>query len=91
MMEEIRRKTSNYSNKDKRFINWLRFQVGVEINTISDGNKYAKYNNFTVTNEASNYTLFVGFYSGDVSDRLTYHNSMAFYTKDKDNDESGRN
>ena len=61
-------------------------QLRVEINTISNGNKYAKYNDFTVTNEASNYTLFVGFYSGDAGDKLTPHNSMTFSTKDRDND-----
>ena len=66
-------------------------QLRVEINTTSSGNKYAKYDNFTVTNEASNYTLFVGFYSGDANDHLTYHNSMAFTTKDRDNDKSGGN
>ena len=49
-------------------------QLRVEIKT-SDGNNvnYAKYSNFTVTNEASNYTLFVGFYSGTAGDQLTYH------------------
>ena len=46
-------------------------QLRVEINTTSAGNKYARYDNFTVTNEASNYTLFVGFYSGDANDQLT--------------------
>ncbi|KAL9972078.1 hypothetical protein ACROYT_G018318 [Oculina patagonica] len=62
-------------------------QLRVEINTTSKGNKYAKYSNFTVTNEASNYTLFVGFYSGDAYDQLTNtHNGMAFPTKDQDND-----
>ena len=61
-------------------------QLRVEINTTSSGYKYAKYSNFTVTNEASNYTLFVGFYSGTATDRLTPHNSMAFTTKDRDND-----
>ena len=61
-------------------------QLRVEINTTSNGYRYAKYSNFTVTNEASNYTLFVGFYSGTATDKLTYHNSMAFTTKDRDND-----
>ena len=61
-------------------------QLRVEINTTSSGYKYAKYSNFTVTNEASNYTLFIGFYSGTAIDRLAYHNSMAFTTKDRDND-----
>ena len=64
-------------------------QLRVEIKTKSDGNKYDKYSNFTVTNEASNYTLFVGFNSGTANDRLAYHNGMAFTTKDRDNDEDG--
>ena len=58
----------------------------MEINTTSSGNKYAKYSNFTITNEATNYTLFVDFYSGSANDRLHYHNGMAFTTKDRDND-----
>ena len=62
-------------------------QLRVEIKTKSDVDKYAKYSTFTVANEASNYTLFVGFYSGTANDRLTYHNGMAFSTKDRDNDE----
>ena len=62
-------------------------QLRVEIKTKNDGDKYAKYSTFTVTNEASNYTLFVGFYSGTATDRLTYHNDMAFTTKERDNDE----
>ena len=67
-------------------------QLRVEIKT-SDGNNvnYAKYSNFTVTNEASNYTLFVGFYPGTAGDQLTYHNGMAFTTKNRDNDEDSGN
>ena len=61
-------------------------QLRVEINTTSDGNKYAKYSNFTITNEATNYTLFVDFYSGSANDQLNYYNGMAFTTKDRDND-----
>ena len=66
-------------------------QLRVEINTTSAGNRYAKYSNFTVTNEATNYTLFVGFYSGNATDKLSYHNGMAFSTQDRDNDKSGGN
>ena len=66
-------------------------QLRVEIKTKNDGDKYAKYSNFTVTNEASNYTLFVGFYSGTATDKLAYHNDMAFTTKDRDNDENSGN
>ena len=67
-------------------------QLRVEINTTSNENKYAKYSNFTITNEATNYTLFVGFYSGTAKDRLTKdHHGMAFTTKDRDNDKYGNN
>jgi len=66
-------------------------QLRVEINTTSSGNKYAKYSNFSVTNEATNYTLFVGFYSGDAYDRLTAHNGFAFTSKDRDNDKNSGN
>jgi len=59
----------------------------VEINTTS-GNRYAKYSNFTVSNEATNYTLFVDFYYGSATDQLHYHKGMAFSTKDRDNDKT---
>ena len=55
------------------------------------GKRYAKYSNFTVTNEATNYTLFVGFYSGNAYDRLSGHNGMAFSTQDRDNDKDSGN
>ena len=63
----------------------------MEINTTSDGNKYAKYSNFSITNEATNYTLFVGFYSGSATDKLKYFNGMSFSTMDRDNDKNGGN
>ena len=66
-------------------------QLRVEINTTSNGNKYAKYSNFSITNEATNYTLFVGFYSGDATDELKAHNGFAFSTKDRDNDKNSGN
>ena len=66
-------------------------QLRVEINTTSSGVRYAKYSNFTVTNEATNYTLFVDFYSGNAKNYLTYYNGMAFSTKDRDNDKSSGN
>ena len=63
----------------------------MEINTTSNGNKYAKYSNFTITNEATKYTLFVNFYSGDAKDKLAAHNGFAFTTKDRDNDKNSGN
>ena len=66
-------------------------QLRVEIKTKNDGDKYAKYSTFTVTNEVSKYTLFVGSYSGTAKDKLAYHNGMAFTTKDRDNDKNRDN
>ena len=48
-------------------------QLRVEINTTSAGYRYTNYSNFTVTNKVSNYTLFIGFYSGTATDQVTYH------------------
>ena len=47
---------------------------------------YAKYDRFSVGDEQSSYKLTVGSYSGTAGDSLAYHNSMAFTTKDRDND-----
>ena len=66
-------------------------QLRVDIKTRNNGIKYAKYSNFTVTNQATNYTLFVGFYSGTAKDRLAYHNGMSFSTTDRDNDKTSSN
>ena len=63
----------------------------MEIKTRNNEIKYAKYSNFTVTNQATNYTLFVGFYSGTAKDRLAYHNGMSFSTTDRDNDKTSSN
>jgi len=57
-----------------------------------DGTKlYAKYGNFSISAESDNYRLSVGSYSGNAGDALTYHNNMAFTTKDRDNDIYGNN
>ena len=47
---------------------------------------YAKYGRFKVGDEQMQYRLEVGSYSGTAGDALTYHNNMAFTTKDRDND-----
>lgn len=53
-----------------------------------DRNKvYAEYESFSVGNESDEYRIKFGSYSGTAGDSLTYHNNMAFSTKDRDNDE----
>ena len=52
---------------------------------------YAKYGRFSIGDEQALYRLDVGSYSGTAGDALTYHNNMAFSTKDRDNDRSANN
>ena len=52
---------------------------------------YAKYGKFNIGDEQLKYRLEVGSYSGTAGDSLTYHNNMAFSTKDRDNDRHGGN
>ena len=47
---------------------------------------YAKYGKFNIGDEQAKYRLKVGSYSGTATDSLTYHNNIAFSTKDRDND-----
>ncbi|KAL9967661.1 hypothetical protein ACROYT_G025941 [Oculina patagonica] len=52
---------------------------------------YAKYGKFNIGNEQAQYRLEVGSYSGTAGDMLAYHNTMAFTTKDRDNDRDNGN
>ena len=52
---------------------------------------YAKYGKFNIGDGQAQYRLEVGSYSGTAGDSLAYHNSMAFTTKDRDNDIWNRN
>ena len=58
----------------------------VELEDWSGGKAYAKYGKFNIGDEQAQYQLEVGSYSGTAGDSLTYHNNMAFSTKDRDND-----
>ena len=100
ILQGLRRVQERVWWRHRGFLAWKRkddqlteipSQLRVEINATSARNRYAKYSNFTVTNEATNYTLFVGFYSGNAKDRLSSHNGMAFSTQDRDNDKYGGN
>lgn len=54
---------------------------------------HASYSSFKIGRESANYKLEVHGYSGDAGDALTKsHNTMAFTTKDRDNDKQyGKN
>ena len=72
----------------------LSFEAGIESELRVDiedfdGNKgYAKYSEFFVGNASTKYELTVGGYSGNIGDKLSYHNGMKFTTFDNDNDKS---
>ena len=61
-------------------------ELRVEIEDWSGGRAYAKYGSFRVGDEQSLYRLSVGSYSGSAGDSLSYHNNVAFSTKDRDKD-----
>ncbi|XP_013790811.1 protein scabrous-like [Limulus polyphemus] len=50
--------------------------------------RYAEYDLFHVANETDNYRLLIGGYHGNATDAMGNHNTMAFSTKDRDNDAS---
>ena len=56
-----------------------------------DGNiTHASYEFFNVDKPSNLYRLSVGGYNGTAGDSLSYHNRMAFTTRDQDNDEDTR-
>ena len=63
----------------------------VDLMDFSGRRVHADYRRFQVSDESSNYSLTFTSYSGNASDSLSYHNGMAFTTKDYDDDMYGEN
>ena len=63
--------------------NW---QLRIDMEAFDGDTAYAVYDSFSVGNASTNYQLNIGAYSGTAGDSLRVHNSMAFSTKDRDND-----
>ena len=74
------------NDKIRRLTASRRSSLRVELEDWSGGRAYAKYGKFRIGDEQAQYRLEVGSYSGTAGDSLTYHNNMAFTTKDRDND-----
>ncbi|KAH9525856.1 hypothetical protein Btru_002568 [Bulinus truncatus] len=51
---------------------------------------FARYQDFYINDELSNYTLHVSGFIGNTSDEFSYHNNMQFSTPDRDNDMAPR-
>ncbi|KAK3699450.1 hypothetical protein QZH41_018594 [Actinostola sp. cb2023] len=60
------------------------YQLRVDLEDFEGNTRYAEYDSFNVADEADKYRLTIGNYSGNARDSLTYHNNMAFSTKDRD-------
>ncbi|XP_062499394.1 ficolin-2-like [Corticium candelabrum] len=63
----------------------------VDLMDFSGRQAHADYRRFQVSDESNKYSLTFTSYSGNASDSLSYHNGMAFTTKDNDNDKGGAN
>ena len=57
----------------------------VDVTATDNSKAYAKYEDFTIGNEASMYVMYFGKYTGTAGDSLTYHKGMKFATQDKNN------
>ncbi|XP_046861606.1 fibrinogen C domain-containing protein 1-like [Xenia sp. Carnegie-2017] len=78
-------------DKIYRLTSAKRNKLRVDLGDWSGNKAYAKYDYFAVKNENKKYQLSLGKYSGTAGDSLSYHKSMAFSTKDSDNDKDGKN
>ncbi|XP_077981480.1 ficolin-2-like [Glandiceps talaboti] len=68
-----------------------RYELRIDMEGVNGDKIYAKYDSFSIEDEANKYKLHIGGYSGTAGDSLTFsHNGRFFSTKDRDNDEKGR-
>ena len=58
----------------------------VDMKDVNGQRWYAKYRRFKVGTTSNNYKLEISGYLGDAGDSLSYHNGMAFTTRDADHD-----
>ncbi|XP_069799820.1 ficolin-1-B-like isoform X2 [Dendropsophus ebraccatus] len=68
------------------------FHLRVDLIDFSNVHTYASFSDFSVADEAHNYTLgSIQFMGGSAGDSLTYHKNNSFSTKDRDNDKASHN
>ncbi|XP_046861614.1 fibrinogen C domain-containing protein 1-A-like [Xenia sp. Carnegie-2017] len=73
-------------DKIYRLTSARRNKLRVDLGDWSGNKAYAEYDYFAVKNESKKYQLSLGKYFGNAGDSLSVHKSMAFTTKDSDND-----
>ncbi|KAF0296551.1 Techylectin-5B [Amphibalanus amphitrite] len=68
-----------------------QMQLRVDLKDWGNASATASYTPFSIGSEQQKYALKVGKYEGNAGDALTYYNTMAFTTKDRDNDKWSKN
>ena len=58
------------------------YKLRIHLEDFEGNTRYAEYSTFAISDEAHNYTLSIGTYSGTAGDALTWHNRRPFLTKD---------
>ncbi|XP_071954178.1 ficolin-1-like [Antedon mediterranea] len=64
------------------------FEMRVDMTSFDGESAYARYENFRLGDESTNYKLVIGTYSGDAGNSLSGHGNKPFSTSDQDNDEN---
>ena len=58
------------------------YKLQIHLEAFDGNTRYAEYSTFALSDEAHNYNLYIGTYSGTAGDALTYHTHRPFATKD---------
>ncbi|XP_048368845.1 ficolin-2-like [Sphaerodactylus townsendi] len=67
-------------------------ELRIDLTDFDNTHTVAKYQSFSISGEADQYMLALGaFLGGTAGDSLTYHNSMPFSTKDRQQDPGNKN
>ncbi|XP_078358216.1 ryncolin-1-like [Oculina patagonica] len=73
-------------DKIHRLTNSDSYKLRVDLADWEGETKYAEYDTFAISDEASKYELSLGSYSGSAGDALSRQNGHPFSTKDQDHD-----
>ena len=66
-------------------------KLRVELGDWEGNSYYAEYSQFAVGDGSTNYRMTVSGFSGNVTDKLSYHSGQMFTTYDQDHDKRGDN
>ncbi|XP_077865300.1 ryncolin-1-like [Saccoglossus kowalevskii] len=63
-----------------------QYELRFDLEDFEGETRYAKYDNFAISDEFTKYRLTVGAYSGTAGDSVSEHAGLYFSTRDRDND-----